>query len=99
MSCVIQPAFGIVSCRAVQTARLSRRARKAMGRTKESLGALAALLAAAASLSGCGSPPRPGEAHGHLIQPPTTQGPLCEKHPFGEVKSGDVQHAVTPSAS
>ena len=70
-----------------------------MGRTKECLAALAALLTATASLSGCGSPPRPGEAHGHLIQPPTTQGPLCEKHPFGEVKSGDVKHAVTPSAS
>ena len=69
-----------------------------MGRTKECQAALAALLVAAA-LSGCGSNPRPGEVHGRLVQPPTQQGPLCGQHPFGDVKSGGVQHAVAPSAS
>jgi hypothetical protein len=70
-----------------------------MGRTKECQAALAALLVVVASLSGCSSPQRPGEAHGHLIQPPTKQGPLCADHALGDVKSGGVQHAVAPSAS
>jgi len=66
--------------------------------SKECQAALAALLVAAA-LSGCGSNPRAGEVHGHLVQPPTQQGPLCGQHPFGDVKGGVVQHAVAPSAS
>ena len=56
----------------------------------------AAVLLVPAVLCGCSSPQRPGELHGHLIQPPTTEGPFCEKHPYGEVKSGEIQHTVTP---
>jgi hypothetical protein len=70
-----------------------------MGRTKESHAPLAALLFATAALSGCGSMSRPGEVHGHLIQPPTNDGPFCGQRPFGEVKGGGVQHSVAPSAS
>jgi hypothetical protein len=70
-----------------------------MGRTKECQAAAAALLVAVASLSGCSSPKRPGEVHGHLIQPASQQGPFCVQHTFGDVKSGGVQHSVTPSAS
>ena len=61
--------------------------------------AAAALVLITATLCGCSSPQRPGEAHGHLIQPPTTDGPFCERHPLGEVKSGDIQHSVTPLSS
>jgi hypothetical protein len=70
-----------------------------MDRTKVVHAALAALLAAAALLSGCSSPQRPGEKNGHLIQPPTTEGPFCAQHPFGEVKSGEVQHSLAQSST
>lgn len=62
-------------------------------------GVAAATLLALATVSGCSAPQRPGEKHGHLIQPVTTEGPFCEKHPFGEVKGGDIQHTVSPLAS
>jgi hypothetical protein len=42
---------------------------------------------------GC-STPTPGMEHGHVIQPQTTEGPFCDRHPFGEVKSGDVQNMM-----
>jgi hypothetical protein len=61
--------------------------------------ALAAFLSAAALLSGCASNKQPGMAHGHLVQPPTTEGPFCGKQSFGEVKSGDVQRSFTMKAS
>jgi hypothetical protein len=70
-----------------------------MDRTKVVHTALAALLAATALLSGCSAPQRPGEHKGHLIQPPTTEGPFCAQHPFGEVKSGDVQHSMAQSST
>lgn len=69
-----------------------------MDRIKLSHAAAAALALMTATLSGCSAPQRPGEVHGHLIQPPTTEGPFCEHHPFGEVKSGDIQHAVAPQS-
>ena len=38
--------------------------------------------------------------HGHLDQPPTTQGPFCgDKHPFGELKGGEIERAVALKAS
>jgi hypothetical protein len=71
-----------------------------MDRTKVIHAALAALLCATALLSGCSSSPqRPGEKKGRLIQPPTTEGPFCAQHPFGEVKSGDIQHSMTQSST
>ena len=70
-----------------------------MDRIKLTHAATAALVLITATLCGCSSPQRPGEAHGHLIQPPTTEGPFCERHPLGEVKSGDIQHSVTPQSS
>lgn len=70
-----------------------------MGRIKVAHGVAAAATVVLATLCGCHAPQRPGEAHGHLIQPATTQGPFCQQHPFGEIKSGDVQHTVTPLAS
>jgi hypothetical protein len=70
-----------------------------MDRTKVVRAALAAFLAATALLSGCSSPQRPGEKKGHLIQPPTTEGPFCAQHPFGDVKSGDVQHSMAQSST
>jgi hypothetical protein len=33
--------------------------------------------------------------HGHLVQPATTEGPLCGHHPFAELKGGEVQRSVT----
>lgn len=61
--------------------------------------ALAALLSATAFLCGCSSPHRPGEVHGHLVQPPTTEGPFCAGHPYGEVKSGGIQKSMTTTAT
>lgn len=37
--------------------------------------------------------------HGHLEQPPTTAGPFCAHHPFGEVKGGEVERSVALKAS
>jgi hypothetical protein len=59
----------------------------------------AAVLVVAAVLAGCSSPPQPGMKHGHVIQPPTTEGPFCGKASFGEVKSGDVQRSFVIKAS
>lgn len=56
----------------------------------------ATVLLVTASLCGCSEPQRPGEVHGHLVQPLTTEGPFCKKHPFAEVKGGDIQHTVAP---
>jgi len=70
-----------------------------MDRTKLTHAAVAALLLMTATLCGCSSPQRPGEQHGHLVQPPTTEGPFCEHHPFGEVKGGDIQHSVSPASA
>jgi hypothetical protein len=70
-----------------------------MDRTERCRAAVAALLVATASLSGCASTARPGEVHGHLVQPPTNDGPFCGQHPFGDVKGGGIQHSVAPSAS
>jgi len=44
-------------------------------------------------LSGCASH-EPGMEHGHIAQPPSTEGPFCEHHPFGEVKGGAVQRTL-----
>lgn len=44
-------------------------------------------------LGGCATH-EPGMEHGHLIQPPASEGPFCERHPFGEVKSGAVQRTL-----
>jgi hypothetical protein len=60
---------------------------------------LAALLLVTAALSGCSAPQRPGEHKGHLVQPPTTEGPFCAQHPFGEVKSGEMQHSVAQTST
>ena len=65
-----------------------------MDRTTVVRALLATLVGVSTVLSGCGSPPRPGEHKGHLIQPPTTEGPFCAQHPFGDVKSGEMQHSV-----
>ena len=71
-----------------------------MGRTKVSCAALAAFLSVTAVLSGCASSPKkPGMEHGHLIQPPTTEGPFCGTHSYGEVKAGEVQRSFTIKAS
>src|SRR5581483_8908329 len=67
-----------------------------MDRIKLSHAVAATALLVTATLCGCSEPQRPGEVHGHLVQPPTTEGPFCEKHPFGEVKGGDIQHTVAP---
>lgn len=70
-----------------------------MGRTKASQLTLATCLTIISALSGCSSPPTPGMEHGHFIQPPTTEGPFCERHPFGEVKRGEIQHTTERTAS
>jgi len=70
-----------------------------MSRIKGAHAALAVVLFIIASLSGCSSPQRPGEKGGHVIQPPTTEGPFCARHPFGEVKSGPVQRSMTQSST
>jgi hypothetical protein len=71
-----------------------------MRRIRTICAALSASLSVAALLSGCASSPkRPGMEHGHLVQPPTTEGPFCGKQVFGEVKSGDVQRSFTMKAS
>jgi len=69
-----------------------------MGRVR-SLVPLAGGAALAAVLAGCSQPQRPGEVHGHYVQPAATQGPFCKSHSYGEVKSGDVQRSVVPTAS
>jgi hypothetical protein len=66
-----------------------------MDRIKLTHFAAATALLVTAVLCGCHAPQRPGEQHGHLIQPPTTEGPFCEKHPYGEIKGGEIQHTVT----
>ena len=53
----------------------------------------------AAAVAGCASPPTPGVEHGHLVQPPTTEGPFCSHHPYGEVKGGEVQNVTDLRAS
>jgi hypothetical protein len=68
----------------------SRMSPKSLKRT----GALSAALFAAAFLGGCASRNEPGMEHGHVIQPPTSDGPFCEHHPFGEVKRGEMQRSV-----
>jgi hypothetical protein len=70
-----------------------------MDRTKVVHATLAALLSVIAALSGCSAPQRPGEHKGHLIQPPTAEGPFCATHPFGEVKSGEIQHSVAQAST
>lgn len=70
-----------------------------MDRTRVGPAAPAVLLAFTLAASGCSSPQRPGEAKGHIIQPPATEGPFCARHPFGEVKSGLVQRAMTQSST
>ena len=70
-----------------------------MDRTKVVHAVLAALLAATALLSGCSSPQRPGEKKGHLIQPPTTEGPFCAERPFGDVKSGEIEHSMAQAST
>jgi hypothetical protein len=70
-----------------------------MDRTTVVHATLAALLTMTAGLSGCSSPPRPGEHKGHLIQPPTTEGPFCALRPFGDVKSGEMQHSVAQAST
>jgi hypothetical protein len=70
-----------------------------MDRIRASYAALAALLFTAALSSGCSTPTQPGMEHGHLIQPPTTEGPFCAHHPFGEVKGGEVQRSVAVKTS
>jgi hypothetical protein len=37
--------------------------------------------------------------HGHLVQPPTAEGPFCSHHPFGEVKSGEIERTVAVTAN
>lgn len=37
--------------------------------------------------------------HGHLIQPPTKEGPFCGNHSYGEVKSGEIQRSFTMKAA
>ena len=44
--------------------------------------------------AGAPRPSGPGESHGHLVQPPTTEGPFCANHPYGEVKSGEIQRSM-----
>jgi hypothetical protein len=66
-----------------------------MDRIKLTHTVVAMVVLVTAALSGCSSPQRPGEVHGHLVQPPTTEGPFCERHPYGEVKAGDIQHSVS----
>jgi hypothetical protein len=70
-----------------------------MDRIRVGHAGLATLLAVSLAASGCSSPQRPGEKGGHVIQPPTTQGPFCAGHPFGEVKSGPVQRSMTQSST
>ncbi|HVW69885.1 MAG TPA: hypothetical protein VHB68_12980 [Steroidobacteraceae bacterium] len=57
------------------------------------------VLSAATLLAGCQEPSRPGEVHGRYVQPAATEGPYCEHHPYGEVKSGDIQRSVVAVAS
>jgi hypothetical protein len=55
---------------------------------------MAAVLMATAG--GCASTVEPGVQHGHLVQPQTTEGPFCaDRHPFGEVKGGEVERTVS----
>src|ERR1700748_656028 len=70
-----------------------------MDRTRVGPAALAFSIAFTLLVSGCSAPQRPGEEKGHIIQPPTTEGPFCAKHPFGEVKSGAVQRSMTQSST
>src|SRR5882757_9962321 len=70
-----------------------------MSRIKGAHAALAVVLFVIVSVSGCSSQQRPGEKGGHVIQPPTTEGPFCARHPFGEVKSGPVQRSMTQSST
>jgi hypothetical protein len=70
-----------------------------MDRIKVAHAALAALLFVTTSMCGCSSPQRPGEYKGRLIQPPTTEGPFCEHHPFGEAKSGAVEHSMAQAST
>lgn len=70
-----------------------------MGRTKASQLTLATCLTTIAALSGCSSTPTPGMEHGRLIQPQTTEGPFCERHSFGEVKRGEIQHTAERTAN
>jgi len=59
------------------------------------LKAACAGLVSAVLVCGCASTDEPGMQHGHLVQPTTTEGPFCGKHPFGEVKGGQVERSVT----
>jgi hypothetical protein len=70
-----------------------------MSRIKGGHAALAVVLFVTVSVGGCSSPQRPGEKGGHVIQPPTTEGPFCARHPFGEVKSGPVERSMTQSST
>lgn len=70
-----------------------------MDRIKGGHAALAAVLFVSAFSSGCSSPQRPGEIHGRVVQPPATEGPFCERHPFGEVKRGPVQRSVAQAST
>ncbi|HZO23599.1 MAG TPA: hypothetical protein VFB37_13940 [Steroidobacteraceae bacterium] len=66
-----------------------------MGSVKAACAAVAAA-ALISMASGCASTDEPGVQHGHLVQPPTTEGPFCgAQHPFGEIKGGEVERAVT----
>jgi hypothetical protein len=71
-----------------------------MDRIRVGHAGLAALLAVTTlAASGCSSPQRPGEEKGHVIQPPTTEGPFCGRHPYGELKTGAVQRSMTQSST
>jgi hypothetical protein len=53
----------------------------------------------AIGVAGCSSTPQPGMEHGYLIQPQTTDGPLCARHPYAELKGGDVGNVTELRAS
>ena len=70
-----------------------------MDRIKPVAAALTALFFSTAILCGCSSPQRPGQVKGRVVQPPTTEGPFCVRHPFGDVKSGAVQRSMAQAST
>lgn len=50
-------------------------------------------------LGGCSSTSELAELHGYAAQPQSTQGPLCERSPFGEYKRGEVAKTVVVTAT
>jgi hypothetical protein len=50
-------------------------------------------------LSGCSSPVEPDKRGGYVVQPPSIQGPLCARSPFGVSKRGEVEKIVAAKAN